>query len=505
MVRQIVAFTKPLLQPALHSADTQRVMSRGAPGIVRYSGIRVAARGARRALLGLVTATITALTLMAPTPAEAGTQFWLSGKGWGHGIGLSQYGAQGFAKHGFTYDQIIRWYYQGVTLGPAPTSAQSIDVMLGEGRADTQLHIDAAGATITVAGAATNLSAGDDLDISYASGKMTVTRNATKLGSATVDQIQLDGPDGSIKTQFTADNGTTGRHYRGSLLFTVQHAAISVVNHVELDKYVRGVVPGEMPPGWLPAALQAQAVAARSYAIATAGTGYYDVHCDTRSQMYVGMEGEAATTDAAVAATSRTVAFSGATVITAFFSSTSGGRTAAVEDVWGGSPRPYLASVADPYEQSPYEAWPEQTTFTPAELAARLGVGGSVLGLTSAINQSARVSTLGVATTAGTTTLSGTSVQYRLGLRSTYFRFLTVSLNAAASKVRVRHRVQIAGTAPRGATLWARSAGRPWALVAAVTPTTAGAWSRVVRVRTTTIYQLRVGARTGPAARVIAT
>ena len=489
-------------------ADTERVMSRGATGIARrdQSGFaRQTSQAVTAVSRWFVLLALLALFLIVPS-ASAGTQYWLTGKGWGHGIGMSQYGAQGFAQHGYSAHQIIQYYYTGTTLGAAPPTADSIDVLLAEGRSNPRFQIDTDGASISVSGTVTPLIMGDTLAVKFAGGtmKVTLTRDAadTVLAEATPDMIELSGPDGALKTLFASDNGTTGRHYRGSLRLYVKDASISVVNHVGLDSYVRGVVPGEVPSSWLPATLQAQAIAARSYALATAtSTGIYDVHCDTRSQMYVGMEAEAVSTDAAVAATPREVAYSDGAVIAAFFSSTSGGRTAAVEDVWGGSPRAYLKSVPDPYETSPYEVWQEHTTFTPAGLATRLGLRGKVTSVSVTTNKSLRAATVSLTTGAGMTTMRGTAIQFRLGLRSTFFRLITVSILPSARKVPARHKVHLTGVAPKGAVLWALASAGSWKRVGVVTKKS-GAWTKTVRVPRTTIYQLHVGSRLGPAVRV---
>ena len=119
-----------------------------------------------------------------------------------------------------------------------------------------------------------------------------------------------------------------------------------------LDRYLRGVVPWEMPYYWHPEALKAQAVVARSYALATLKpTSLYDTYADTRSQVYGGIEAERITTNRAIAATRGRVLLWQGQVATTFYHSTSGGRTAPVDQVWPkASPVPYLVSVPDPHD-----------------------------------------------------------------------------------------------------------------------------------------------------------
>src|SRR5215216_2269006 len=129
-------------------------------------------------------------------------------------------------------------------------------------------------------------------------------------------------------------------------------SGVDAVNHVALDQYLQGVVPDESPPSWPLEALKAQAVAARTYAVATMKPGAsFDLYPDTRSQVYGGVAAEEPSTNQAVAETrGEVVTFEGRPVVTFFFS-TSGGRTEDVENTpLGNQPQPWLKSVDDPYD-----------------------------------------------------------------------------------------------------------------------------------------------------------
>ena len=133
-----------------------------------------------------------------------------------------------------------------------------------------------------------------------------------------------------------------------------------MINAVDVDDYVKGVVPLESPASWPIEALKAQAVAARTYALTTSkgGTGW-DHYTDTRSQVYGGVGAEQASTNAAVDATAgQLVTYNGEPVATYFFS-TSGGRTEDVENTsLGTAPMPWLKSVRDKYDSvSPRHRW----------------------------------------------------------------------------------------------------------------------------------------------------
>ena len=130
------------------------------------------------------------------------------------------------------------------------------------------------------------------------------------------------------------------------------------MNVVALESYLQGVVPGEVPSSWPAEALKAQAVAARSYALANLVKGKpFDLYADVRSQVYGGVASEKPSTSKAVAATAGEVVLYGGKVATTFYFSTSGGKTASAADVFGQS-IPYLVSRPDPWDKaSPYHRW----------------------------------------------------------------------------------------------------------------------------------------------------
>jgi stage II sporulation protein D len=224
-----------------------------------------------------------------------------------------------------------------------------------------------------------------------------------------------------------------GHGYRGQLVVYRNGSRLSVVDELPLERYLRGVVPWEMPWYWQPDALRAQAVAARSYALAVGHQGrIYDVVATTADQVYGGIRAEHAATNLAVGATAGlVVTWHGKPALT-YYSSTSGGRTEAVADAFPQvEPRPYLVAVPDPYDGiSPHHRW-GPLRFAPRALARRLGVP-SVRHLTLARNSSGRVATVTVAWTRGRRTFSGGDVERLLELPSTWFAFGPLRGAAAA-------------------------------------------------------------------------
>jgi stage II sporulation protein D len=267
--------------------------------------------------------------------------------------------------------------------------------------------------------------------------------------------------------------------YRGSLQFSLAGGAVQSVNAVGLDDYVRGVVAAEMPSSWATAALEAQAVAARTYAITTTvgGTGY-DLYSDTRSQMYGGVSAETASTDAAVAATSgQIVTYDGKPAVTYFFAS-SGGHTESIQNVWAGStPEPWLRGVPDPYDNAggdPYHSWSSQMSLTAAARTLGRLVKGSLVGVAvTRHGVSPRIIQAQVVGTRGTTTVSGTQLQSLFGLDTTWAAFTTITTTDPLGKV--------GGTvvpAPAGGsvTVQSQSAGA-WHTVGQVPVSPSGAYS----------------------------
>jgi stage II sporulation protein D len=200
------------------------------------------------------------------------------------------------------------------------------------------------------------------------------------------------------------------------------------VRKVPLERYVRGVVSAEVSPSWPLAALEAQAVASRTYALtAHAGGSKFDVYADTRSQVYRGMAAQTPQTDTAVAATAgQIVTYAGSPAITYFFAS-SGGRTENVENAFGGSePQPWLRGVADQYERGDEHTWKAALSFASAAAKLRGLVRGRFEGIeVTKRGFSPRIVTAYVLGSRGRTAVSGGQLAARLGLFSTWAYFST--------------------------------------------------------------------------------
>ena len=273
-------------------------------------------------------AAFAALTLCAG-PAGA-SKLVINGAGDGHGVGMSQDGALGYAEHGWPYTAILGHYYTGTAIGQAPPNT-SVRVLL----------------------------------------------------------------NGKVK-------------------------------RLALETYVRGVVAAEVSASWAMAALEAQAVASRTYAItAHAGGSKFDVYPDDRSQVYLGKAAETARTNAAVTATAGQIVTYGGQPATTYFFAGSGGHTESIQNAFPGStPEPWLVGVADPYDTGPLHRWTVTLSFT--SVASRLSglVNGSFKGIeVLERGNSPRIVSAYVLGSKGRTLVSGPELAARLGLYDTWAYF----------------------------------------------------------------------------------
>jgi len=220
--------------------------------------------------------------------------------------------------------------------------------------------------------------------------------------------------------------------YRGSLEVRASGSSMQVINVVEIEDYVRGVISKEMPASWPTEALKAQAVAARSYALATGiRGGTFDLYDDTRSQAYGGVTAETTRTDQAVSATRLQVVTYGARIAQTFFFSTSGGHTENNElsSLGFGQPAiPYLRGVDDPFEAdagSPYERWKRKFSLGGMNSALRsIGLRGKLKNV--AVTQrgtSPRIVRATLIGTGGPTTVNGPQLRTALVLPDTWAFF----------------------------------------------------------------------------------
>lgn len=414
-------------------------------------------------------------------PAGSGALFLVRGHGYGHGVGMGQWGAQGYALQGYTYEQILASYYPGTTLGQ--TTATSIRVLLASGK--KQLSV-ASKKPIAVED-------GDGIDHTLPAGKTTFTP-ALELAVDGGPAVALAPP-----LTFSPAAGTSltlGRRYRGQIVVDAPNAKLRAIDVLPLQEYLYGVVPAEMPSAWLSAALDAQAVAARSYALASRRAGApFDVYADGRSQAYLGVSAETAAGRQAVDETAGEVLLYGGAVADTLFCSSTGGWTQSAADAFGSPGRPYLVSVQDPYDTiSPYHDW-GPVAVSGKTLGHALGVVGRVVDATVRHNPSRRVKTLRLTSfrrgSQRTASASGAAAAAALGLRSSWFSVGVLSLQPPTPNpvVAPSTRVTLSGVVRgvRGVVVQKRSGGTAWKRVRAIA---AGPFRFTVKPKVTTQYRL---------------
>lgn len=386
----------------------------------------------------LVTALAAGLsTSLGAAPAAAAGDSWpipsratitVLGHGYGHGIGMGQYGAEGAARAGLDTRQIIEHYYRGITWGKAGgrvtvlVSADTTDDLVVLPRTKLSVKDTASGErTVLPENGARQwrikVARNGDTRVSYRTDRWRGFANLTGDGEfyAAGRPITLLTPSGE-------------RSYRGRLRAaspTPGATAKDTVNDLRLESYLEGVVPLEIPAGWSAAALGAQAVAARTFAAygrAHPRASHYQL-CDTTScQVYGGAGVAHPATTAAIRATAKQVLLHEGSPALAQFSASSGGYTTA------GS-APYLQAVQDPYDDWPgngvhswsvalsdaafERAYPAIGNLTRIRVLSRTGNGewgGRIL----------RVRLIG---SNGRVTVSGESLRFALGVRSSWMTF----------------------------------------------------------------------------------
>jgi stage II sporulation protein D len=363
--------------------------------------------------------------LFVPAIGRATPTLVIDGGGDGHGVGMSQWGADGLAQHGFTYEEILAHYYTGTTIGSLPTG-RVISVLMQPAR-NTVVFTGASSAgghRLTTTG----------MYRATLEGRAHVALRSSARGARLVlaAPLTVTGSQGAIQLDGTALNGILNGRYRGSLeILPDGDGGLEVLNVVGLDDYVRGVVAAESEASWPLAELEAQAVASRTYAITDdPGTGF-DVYADTRSQQYDGIAAETPSTDQAVAATTgQVVIYQGKPVVTYYFDS-SGGETESVQNAFPGSPpEPWLVGVPDPYDTlaPDHRFGPDRLSLGAAAAALGTLLKGSLKAIdVTKRGVSPRILSAVVLGTGGSTTVTGDQLAQSFGLPSTWACFAVTS------------------------------------------------------------------------------
>ncbi|HVM12397.1 MAG TPA: SpoIID/LytB domain-containing protein [Actinomycetota bacterium] len=372
--------------------------------------------------------------------ASANTTFTFHGSGWGHGIGLSQYGAFGLAQEGWSANRILKHYYSGTSVAEMSPPAKHFRIGLVQSR--SAVTIEAVGGrmrlTLTSGKVIETVPSGGRRRIERTDGRFRVGAPGTtgRLWGSSGDALRVTRLDGG--SIHLAEWGHTLN--RGRLeLAGASSSRLHAVAIIGPQAYLYGIA--EVPSSWPGATLQAQAIAARTYAFrkvaSTPGQRRSDCACalvaSTRDQYFIGREKELGPMGdrwvAAVRDTVGRVVRHNGNLITTYYSSSSGGFTENVENVWSGAAAtPYLKAVCDPGDflaSNPNRTW--SADFSDATLTSRLrsltGSIGTITRFTEyRLGISGRVKTVKVVGTSGSKVVKGWDLRSALGLKDTRFR-----------------------------------------------------------------------------------
>lgn len=370
---------------------------------------------------------VVVVMLVPPSSAAGPASVTLDGRGWGHGKGLSQYGAQNAAaNHGRTFRQILDFYYPGTRVGASGgtlrvliTDATSRAVTVGA-RPGLRVRSVATGASVPLARTGARFwrvverAGTPDSEVWVYTNAAGWTRVRAVGGQA---ELYVDG--GTLRLYLPTGSAV----YRGALRSAEprDRGPRKTVNVVHLEHYLRGVVPQEVPATWHPQAVRAQAVAARSYAVFERNAvrslptpRHFDVWDTTRSQVYDGVLAEHPASNAAVTATRGEVRLYDGRAAFTQFGSSNGGWTAAGSktylvakkdawDLWPGNPnRSWTKTITDDTIE---KAYADIGDFQRLELTHRQG----------------RVVKANIVGSRDTVPVTGDQLRSALGLKSTVF------------------------------------------------------------------------------------
>lgn len=372
----------------------------------------------------------------APALAQGDDEFTFFGSGFGHGLGMSQWGAYGLAQEGWTASRILRHFYSGTRVDRAAAPPAQLRIGLTQGR--DAIHLEAEAGDVEIRDGdqrgtvVATIPSGETWRVRPTdSGYRIIDQRGNTVGTA-------GGPAAPIFAVYEPQQARVripeaGHAYnRGWIEFGVDDCSpscrIRLILVTSPQEYLYGL--GEVPSSWPMAALEAQAVAARTYALTKASTTQHRPECDcalmasSADQVYAGWDKEGGLDGdrwiRAVDDTDGLIVKDGGESIQAFYMSSSGGFTEDNENVWGGTPIDYLRGVCDPGDYTP--ANPSATwdvTYTASRITRQLSLRiGTVTDFVNAQRGvSGRIVSIMVRGSNGSKPISGSVLRSALGLR----------------------------------------------------------------------------------------
>ena len=433
---------------------------------------------------------VAALVVIAASPVlSAPKMVRIEGRGWGHGIGMSQYGAFGYAQQGWGGERILRHYYTGAKV-VNKSVGRKVRVGMLQGRSSITIRpqVKARGGGLVVL----KVEGSSDRIVEAQPGQ-TLRLEASSTGGTRIfkngRRIRRDGRSvfGSGKrpvfaryASFGTQVATEGKSYSvgyGRIEFVSYSSSgcsvgkcLSEVVVLSMQKYLYGL--GEVPASWPQQSLRAQAMAGRTYAysklLASANRGvpcFCGLYDSVADQVFVG---EAKRTGSgtywknwkkAVDSTSKQVILDGGDPIVALYSSSSGGYTESNHIVWGSAQEPYLRGVKDPYDRAgganPNFRWSVKMTW--ASLRTRLSNSFGSFGklrklviVRTGVSGRVAVDGLKIVGSERTLRVSGWATRSALGLKDTWFRFTVIPATTARTNASSESATDQTTGQPRG-------------------------------------------------------
>jgi SpoIID/LytB domain protein len=405
----------------------------------------------RKLLIGSVIFSFFSSSL-ATSPANAVPNEWIIvGSGWGHGVGLSQYGALGQALDGRSWQDILSHYYPGSSLSDSPVDKQiivglsqdktAVFVRLDKFTDDAQLEMSIDGNPVATIGSGTIIrieSNGNSVVTSGGNDGRAESRGTGKKISFRISAGSglINTNSGTPETNAGSALSTPGHRYKYGTLNVVyggdNDGRADLYTSISMrlaDEYPLGIA--EMSSSWPKAALVAQVVASRSYGLGKANSGIRGncgchIYNNSTDQVYVGYSKESepwrdAVNSALNGAGQPAVLTFGGKAITAYFASSTGGRTMSTLDAWGGNVS-WSQSVDDNWSlnaRNPNSRW--GVRMSQSAMAAALGLSNvQSIDVVERFSSGAAKTLVAKDSNGGSVTLSGRTFQARMKLKSTY-------------------------------------------------------------------------------------
>lgn len=333
--------------------------------------------------------------------------FYMTGRGWGHSVGMTQWGAKGMAEKGFKYEDILKYYYTGVDFEVKDTSSQDIRVLLKLSTPQGEF------------------SSSEDYKIVDKTTSETLLQSQALSGTTISFEneefiIKNGNKEIRTKNEVIVEGASTiafnGLRYYGVLEVSKGSAStVSIINRVNLEVYLRGVVPHEISPSWPQESIKAQILAARTYSLKRIQpSNKFDVYDNVTSQVYKGAVGEHTLVNQLIDGTKGQVITYSGKLIDALYSASAGGHTVDAADVWGNHV-PYLIGKPDPYDNSKYMQNWWKYSVTVNDLSRYFPEVGTLKKIVVLEMKKERPSKIKVVGDKGEKTLTGTEFRSRVG------------------------------------------------------------------------------------------